>query len=719
MRKDVSNWESIHEEYRGINKKEWLRDPVSGRTALFKETQIKSNSESTYADYGESLVADICKILNVSCAEIELVTKNGILGCISYNFCNPNDPLEELNDLPRLIQNVRPKFNSKSMIDPETKECYGIEMILEAIELEAKTKTNFALLRSDFFKGLLTDSIIDHYDRNPSNLSVIKRKGDIRFSPKYDNGTALSISVPEDAIREYMETYKDDFEGFHEKIGERIFSKIGYLGRSYVKYPDLETFIFNYYYDDVKDFISVIQEKLTDEAIEQILKQEKYDDLPNIHKEMIKGKLKYNRDKLLERFRTVSKKQVIDKILYNKRASDNFKAHLNKGTITAIIPEYQQCVGVKDADSDYDLTLDEQIPSKIQSVVDIVELARYFNIPIKSLTKREKSLIKWNIIMENIQKACPDEDVFGEITTRLGFLPEDNRLLQALIKDKFKDENDVFEAREIIFGENGIGLANVNLYFAKKFVDATVMRPEIREKRYAELRKFAETMQEAIELEHIIQEKDPIKINQLQKIGVTDMSEIKKIQLLTAKYYKENPRAKKGELYAYAKDLAISGLKDVKEEIMSGIFIDHDQAEDIRNHTIELENGDKLTLYDRCTKNCDYALKMGADYYAQIVEHPSGDGVTLSIISKQGKKFPKQMAEYAQSVIKKYSKPDTPRGSFVYRESIDEHKTSSRFIVTTVKDPNVRIPNITVPEMSKKIIDLLGEKQREKSILDD
>ena len=105
---------------------------------------------------------------------------------------------------------------------------------------------------------------------------------------------------------------------------------------------------------------------MTDENIDQILSQEKYNELDDVHKIMITGKLKTKRDSFLQRFNIISKKMVIDKILYNRSARTNFLSHVQKGTIQPILPEYINCIGKKDKDKDYESSLDIQISEKIQ-----------------------------------------------------------------------------------------------------------------------------------------------------------------------------------------------------------------------------------------------------------------------------------------------------------------------------------------------------------------
>lgn len=714
MRKDISSWEVAHSEDRGVNKKVWVTDPEKGKEALYKETQIKDNSESTYADFAESIVSDLCKLLDVPCAEVDLVQRDGQKGCISYNFCS-SDIYEELIEMGSVIQNTRLRFQSKSMFDPDSKESYGVEMILEGLESIAVNKSNFSDLRKAFLKDLLTDSLIDHYDRNPANLAVLRNLSTVKLSPKYDNGTSLSIAVPEFAMKDFLDS-GDDEKTIHEKLRDKVLSKIGYLGRKFVKYPDLETFVFNYYYDDVKDFVATVKERLTDENIDRILSDEKYNELDEIHKQIIRGKLRTNRDAMCERFNVISKKNVIDKIVYNKAASNNFTSHVQKGTIQEIIPEYNFCVGVEDEDSDYDLTLDNQIPEKIQNIVDITQLARYFDIPIESPTKREKSLLKWTTIMENIQKASKDEKTFETITNRLGFLAEDKKLLNTIIKDKFKDENDVLEAREIIYGDDGIGEENINLYLSKKFVDAATMRKGIRDKRMEELRTFAGTMKEAVELEHLV-EKMALKVRTIQKFGITDRNKITEIQYEVAKIYRENPRLTHGEIVQIANDIASKDLKNFKEEILPGIFVDKKAAEEVRSHTIELASGEKLVLFDKTTKLSDTAFRMGADYFGQVAEHHSGNGVTISLLTKKGGAFPDAISDYAKSVIEKYSKPEFPKGSFVFREPKGKRPTSC-FVVTSINGSDAKIPDVTPEQMRDKLVKLFNQRQKDKTLDD-
>ena len=51
---------------------------------------------------------------------------------------------------------------------------------------EIENKLSYTFKEKALLKDILLDSLIDHYDRNPSNLSMIRDKDGIRLSPKYD-----------------------------------------------------------------------------------------------------------------------------------------------------------------------------------------------------------------------------------------------------------------------------------------------------------------------------------------------------------------------------------------------------------------------------------------------------------------------------------------------------------------------------------------------------
>ena len=238
------------------------------------------------------------------------------------------------------------------------------------------------------------------------------------------------------------------------------------------------------------------------------------------------------------------------------------------------------------------------------------------------------------------------------------------------------------------------------------------MRKDIREQRIDELRAFQTTIRECIDLENIVQNHIPINAKTFHKSGITDKNIITTIQYKLARAYQNNPKLSRGDLMNLAMKYSRE-LSSEKIEISRGVFVNEDIIRDINDHTIILDNGSKLVLFNEPFKHQNIVLKMGADYFGQICKHHSGDGVTLSLVAKKGKKFPKSISDYARKVISEYNTSKTEKGAFVYREPQGKKGTSC-FIVSSLNKSDSKIPNITVKEMSQKIIDLFNEKEQVK-----
>lgn len=729
VRRDISDAILKSAEDRGVNEKEWIIDPITQQDALFKATQIKEDGTSTYADYAESIVADICELLHVPCAKIELVRRNGVDGCLSYSFLNDE---EELVDIASVIQNTGRNFDSKRMQDVDSKEYYSIEMILEGLESLSETKKDFTRLKREILEGILVDSLVDHYDRNPSNVSIKRRINEpeniglvststrmdvsvIHISEKYDNGTSLSVAVPQEFIEEKL--------GSPREVRANVYSKIGYLYSNYRKYPDLESFIFNYYYEDIGAFIKTVRDLLTEENVSKILNQEKYADLPEVYKTMIQEKLMANRSDMLERYRQVYKKKVVDRIIFNKSASENFTQNVEEGIIGRVLPDYEACIGKEDEDLNYDLTLDRQVAEKIQNTVDIIPLARYLEIPIQPLTPREKNLLKWNFIIENMQKANPDKDIFAECSNKYGFLKDDIELLSSIIRNRFINEHDLMEVRNIIYGENGIGENNINLYICKKFIDASVMGKNIREKRFTELRDFIATMHHVVELEHIINDgKLSAKARDIIKLG-NSQEQTTAILYAVAEAYRANPRIRWDEQREIVRNMTAENLNmsDDKVKTENGAYIDKEMYEYIQKNTVILENGMRLTFTDNTKKSVkDTIFRAGIDYVCQIVEAPDGDGVTMSFITAKGKDMPEGITEYVEGLEKdfaeRYGNQEKP---YIKSFIAQGRRVSNFYSVASPFDERIKIPGLTPEQMKSIIVDRCQTKSRNMERLGD
>ena len=306
--KNVSHYKKYSSESRGTNEKEWLLSP-NNELCLYKMTQIKNDNTSTNAHYAESIYHDIANILGVESANVELVRKKNKRGIISYYFLDKD---EELIDFNSLIQNIRIDYIPKSLKCKKTKEYYSIDLILEAVKSVVYDRAEYKIIRKKIIELIILDALCDHYDRNSSNIALIRNytktyNKQFRLSPAYDNGTSLYVSLPVEIAKDYLIK-----ENGIQEVDERIISKIGIGDKRFTSYSELLNYIFSRYHEDTADIIKNL-EKLDEDTIFNIVFKDKYKDLDKWHKKLIIIKLSFNKNKILNIYKQYSLNQKIYK----------------------------------------------------------------------------------------------------------------------------------------------------------------------------------------------------------------------------------------------------------------------------------------------------------------------------------------------------------------------------------------------------------------------
>lgn len=279
---NVSHYQKVQDEVRGTNEKEWIMSP-NGTLYLFKKTQIKEDGTSTNADYGELLYYQISSLLWHPCAVTKLARRNHQNGIISQYFLKDN---EELIDYHLLIQAVRPDFDPKSLKCKKTKEYYSLDLILNATKYITKSSESYHKIRKQLIETCLIDALCGHYDRNPSNIALIKNYQQnkverYQLSPTFDNGTSNAMSLPVIVAKEYLRN-KDGLEQLHQKI----ISKIGLGDTRTVSYDDFITYIMEHYSMDANLMLERINDMITVNNLLSILDQSDYRNLDQYHKEL-------------------------------------------------------------------------------------------------------------------------------------------------------------------------------------------------------------------------------------------------------------------------------------------------------------------------------------------------------------------------------------------------------------------------------------------------
>jgi hypothetical protein len=72
----------------GASEKLWLINNKTNQTGLFKFTKLKTDGNITGEYWAEKLAAEIGKIINVKCAEVEMGTYNRKDRFNELQFCN-------------------------------------------------------------------------------------------------------------------------------------------------------------------------------------------------------------------------------------------------------------------------------------------------------------------------------------------------------------------------------------------------------------------------------------------------------------------------------------------------------------------------------------------------------------------------------------------------------------------------------------------------------
>lgn len=295
--KNIRHLKKYNEESRGTNSKEWVVDKKI--LYLFKETQIKEDGTSTNAHYSESVYSDIANVLGRNCVKVKLAIRNQKKGIITEYFLNDN---EELIDFTALIQNIRQDFQPKSLKCKRTKEYYSISLILESVKAIVSDRTKYKEIRKNIIEEIIIDSLCDHYDRNPSNIGLIKNYNlnadkKYRLCPIFDNGTCLGASLPIEVAKKYIKE-----ENGIINLDNAIRSKIGIGEEKGTTYNLLLDYIMKNYFEDCIDIVNDINYIIDEQTLHIILNQDKYKHLDKYHKELMYKKILFNKNKINKHF---------------------------------------------------------------------------------------------------------------------------------------------------------------------------------------------------------------------------------------------------------------------------------------------------------------------------------------------------------------------------------------------------------------------------------
>lgn len=224
---------------------------------------------------------------------------------MSYSFLSS---ITSLNEGVEFILGKYPYYDRDSLIDKYSDIPYSFQMIVESMKgiLEIKTIS----------KILLFDALIGNSDRHHSNwgitvtkafLAVEKNEREVNvmtLSPLYDNGSSLCSYINENDI----ETILKDKMKYEAIINTKSKSAIGWNNIRPIRHFDLIKNLKEEYYDETIDFVNTINRNITEQSINNILR--------DFDTNIISNQMKI----LLKQFIIDRKKRIIE--IYNLESED-------------------------------------------------------------------------------------------------------------------------------------------------------------------------------------------------------------------------------------------------------------------------------------------------------------------------------------------------------------------------------------------------------------
>ena len=249
---------------------------VLDNKGIFKyEMYDKSCSEAC----SEKLSYEIAKVLGYDCAHIELaLDENDTLGILNYLFVDIHEE-EHIDAIAYIKKNdeIRSQF-------------YTLENIKKCLDM---LNTN---LFYQFLKIMVFDALVGEQDRHEENWGIIRKDGEYKLSPLYDNGCNL---LREFYKKENAEKYYNglkDFDAYIKRSKTLICKKDG----SKYKHFELIEDLYSRYSNQIREEITNL-EKLTDLKVENIVNKIPDNIITIKHKEYIMRYIKTRKQILLKK----------------------------------------------------------------------------------------------------------------------------------------------------------------------------------------------------------------------------------------------------------------------------------------------------------------------------------------------------------------------------------------------------------------------------------
>jgi hypothetical protein len=273
---NVTDWQI--DEYRvegkGNREKIWLKSPDGNKIAMFKLPR-----ENRGEHWAEKLAAEIADIIDYPSAKVDLATRNGQLGSLSYLFVKEEEGFSH--------------YDCGSFFpydyDFDKNKGYNFQLI-------SKVFFNEQIDIRDFLFIIIFDALIANGDRHQDNFGLTRHEQSHKLviSPLYDNSASLGRELTEEKLIEINKS--------NETILRYIYkgkSKIGWDTTRQTNHFSLVINICKLYPEEVRLLVEQIK-FLTDEKINKLLQKFPSNILTEVQKNFLFKFIKYRRDIIIK-----------------------------------------------------------------------------------------------------------------------------------------------------------------------------------------------------------------------------------------------------------------------------------------------------------------------------------------------------------------------------------------------------------------------------------
>lgn len=199
--RDVSNWEITGFGENSTLEKYEMLSPEEDHY-IMKFPRYFNGNRTNWEDVNEIIAAKVAKLLNIKVVDAEIAYHNERRGCLMkhFRFQWKAEAAETASSL--LSAEFGDEYDELQNSDLKNEELMlKLFSLFERFSLSEK-------LRKDFVFMNLFDILIGNQDRHAHNWQVLFINQVPTFGPLYDNGASLGWQLPEEQIKQQLQSTK-------------------------------------------------------------------------------------------------------------------------------------------------------------------------------------------------------------------------------------------------------------------------------------------------------------------------------------------------------------------------------------------------------------------------------------------------------------------------------------------------------------------------------